>query len=76
MPDEKGKSTPATQIFGPVNEVISGDSDTLGNIDGDGINNDKDICGTVSNLDQSDADNNAIGDACDKERVAVGFSRL
>ncbi len=52
--------------------VDPGESDPMdatddpgGDYDRDGVINDNDNCGAISNADQADADGNGIGDACD-----------
>ncbi len=40
--------------------------------DGDGINNDDDVCPAVADEDQNDRDNNGLGDACNESEDADG----
>ena len=42
-------------------------------IDGDSINNGEDNCPLVSNLDQSDYDDDGVGDACHEDCDGDGF---
>lgn len=50
--------TPATEAF-----TLTVNFD----IDGDGVNNDADNCRTIANADQSDNDNDGLGDLCDDD---------
>ena len=43
------------------------DTATCVDRDGDGINDDRDICPTVSNPDQKDTDHDGVGDACEEK---------
>jgi hypothetical protein len=44
--------------------------------DSDGIDNNEDNCSEVSNADQSDLDNDGLGDACDEDQDGDGINNL
>jgi hypothetical protein len=45
----------------------------LGDIDGDGFNNEDDNCPNHVNPDQTDADNDGVGDACEMDQIVFCF---
>src|SRR5262249_36875817 len=50
-----------------TSETYWGTSPTSADTDGDGINDGKDNCKTLSNADQADYDHDGVGDPCDPD---------
>ncbi len=78
LPGEFEDASPAT---GPL--VISGQGSFYqsryrneGDLDKDGIPNNRDNCFIVSNTDQADADRNNLGDACDGDNYVATVNAL
>lgn len=64
--------TTGDRVDGMV-EDLAGESPVTTDVDADGISDSEDNCPTVSNPDQSDLDEDGIGDACSSDEDADGI---
>ena len=66
-PSDLGNNDPDTNTVETSDYILDGDLD----LDGDTLPNDADNCPSVSNPDQTDTDNDNIGDACDTAEEVI-----